>query len=200
MSKRLLLVVIVLGAVPSMGCAYLRDRGRDFVDIWRVEGSVGVGLHAHVTATELAHIGVGSSRRYVAGIMYGEGTSERRIEDDFPLSYVWTIADPETESLHSLRWGNSNEGAAQHRCFWMVPGELNRNTYERDVLHYFDIEVGVFAAIVGFEVGFSIGELFDFIVGLFGFDLGNDDGNEARQAKRMWQKVPEQSTDPQRNK
>ncbi len=184
----------------TTGCGYLRDRGRDFADIWRIEASVGVGLHVHVTATELAHAGVGSSRRYVGGWQYGEGSGERRVEDDFPLSYVWTLVDPERESLHSMRRGSDDAVPSQHRCYWAIPGELNRNIEEREVLHYFDIEAHIFVGIAGVEIGFSLGELFDFLLGLVTVDIAGDDGNEARIGKRLWHKVPPQSTDPQRNK
>jgi hypothetical protein len=187
-------------ALALGGCGYLRDRGRDLLDVFRIEGSVGVGLHVHVNATELAHVGAGSSRRYEGGIVYGEPGADRRVEDDFPLSYVYTLVDPETEALHTLRWGKEDRYSPQHRCYWIMPGEIGRSAWQRDLLHYFDIEVGVFVGIVGIQVGFSLGELVDFILGIFTFDIADDDGTEKRMSKKLWSKVPEQETDPLRNK
>jgi hypothetical protein len=165
--------------------------------MFRVELSVGVGLQAGAMATELVHVGAGSSRRYTAGLFYGDLTSEKRIEDHFPLSYVWTLIDPDARSLHSLRWG-PGDGAAQHRCFLVFPGELNRSSLERDLLHYWDVEANVFAAVLGVEVGFSLGELVDFLLGLVTVDIAGDDGYDNRLTRKIWRPVPEHSGEPVR--
>lgn len=186
-----LCVSVVLLSIPGVGCSYLGNRASDFGDIFRLELSVGVGLQAHVTATEIAHVGLGSSRRYSGGLRYGEFLGERRIEDHFPVSYIMTVADSTRESLHSLKWGPKGE-EVQHRCYAVVPGQLHRSTWEKDPIHYWDIEVAVMAGVVGVEAGFSFGQLIDFLVGLFGFDLAGDDGREGRQAKSYWRRVPEE--------
>ncbi|MBI2931518.1 MAG: hypothetical protein HYY16_07685 [Planctomycetes bacterium] len=183
--KRLLIAWL---AVPSVGCAYAGDRLRDFGDLWRVEFGVGAGIQADVTAGELAHVGVGSSRRWTAGFRYGEAVAEKRVEDHFPLSFVWTIVTPDTESLHSLRWGDATR--SQHRCFWLLPGELKRGTYEKERIHYYDVEVSAFGVLVGVQLGFSLGQFVDWITGFFGADLGQDDG-ELRERPRYWQPIPQ---------
>ncbi len=175
--------LIILLALPSVGCGYARDRVRDFGDIWRIEGSVGVGVQADVTIGELAHVGVGSSRRWSGGLFYGDIQGERRVEDHLPLSLIWTVTAPDTESVHSLRYGDATQ--SQHRCFIAVPGEFARGTHEKPLIHYWDLEVKVFAGVVGIELGFSFGQFVDFLSGWFGADLGNDDG-ELRKGRHYW--------------
>ena len=178
----------LLLALPSVGCAYMGDRGADFADCFRFEGSVGVGVQANVAVGELFHLGVGSSRRWSAGWRYGAATTEKRVEDHFPLSYVWTLVAPDTESLHSLRIGEDAK-TSQHRCYIVLPGELNRSLWKKDPLHYYDIEVGVMAAILGAQVGFSPGEFVDWLLGWFGADIAGDDGDR-RAKKRLYRPIP----------
>src|SRR5262245_11512499 len=100
--KKLLLVTMV-AFLP--GCAWAAARGRDFGDIFRLEGSIGVGLQANANAGELLHLGVGSSRRWAAGWAYGIPTTEKREEDHLPLSLAMTLINPEVDSLHTLTIG-----------------------------------------------------------------------------------------------
>jgi hypothetical protein len=175
--------LVILLALPSVGCGYARDRFRDFGDMWRFEVSAGVGLQADVAVGELAHVGLGSSRRWSAGLQYGEFVAERRVEDHLPLSLVWSITGDDAEGVHWLRTGDATQ--SQHRCFAVVPGEFARGTHEKAPVHYWDLDVRVFAGVVGVEFGFSFGQFVDFVSGWFGADLGNDDG-ERRQGRRYW--------------
>ena len=192
--NRLVLRLLTLAALGAGGtsCSYVGQRVSDFTDIVRIEGNLGLGLQAHVTATALLHTGVGSSRQGSAGLTYGHWESRWQVEDHFPLSYVYTLMDPSKECLHSLDIG---EGVRKqsHRCYMIVPGELRYGNVEREKIHYFDVEVGFLAGAVGVEAGFSIGELVDFLLGFFKFsdgwtflDPAGDDKPGARQNRTLW--------------
>jgi len=191
------LAAVILLALPASGCGgYAVDRVRDFGDIWRIELGAGGGLQADAAVGELLHLGVGSSRRWSLGWRYGEGCAEKRVEDHFPLSIVWSAVAPDTESLHSLRWGDGTQ--SQHRCSGIVPGELRHGSHEKASIHYWDIEVNVFALLVGANIGFSIGQFVDWITGFFGADLGDDDG-ERRPHRKYWKPIEEKKDfDPPR--
>jgi hypothetical protein len=181
-------LIPILLALPGVGCAYAQDRFRDFADVWRVEVSAGVGLQADVAVGEVAHLGLGSSRRWSAGLRYGEVIGERRVEDHLPLSLLWWAAEPDASGVHQLRLGDATH--SQHRCDAIVPGELLSGTLEKDPIHYWDIEVRAFVGVAGVEVGFSPGQFVDFLLGWFGIDIGNDDGPD-RETRRYWRPLVE---------
>ena len=49
-------------------------------------------------------------------------------------------------------------------------------------VHAFDTELGVYLLIVNAKVGFSPGEAVDFLVGLVGLDIAQDDTGGSRAA------------------
>jgi len=178
--------IAAIAALLSLsGCGYLAERGRDFGDIWRVEGSVGVGLQANVNAGELVHLGVGSSRRWSGGWAYGIATSERRREDHFPLSYAWSILEPEVQGLHTLRIGDDAR-RPQHRCAVLFPGALGGGALSKPPMQYWNLEIGFMALGVGLEIGFNPAEFLDLVLGLFTIDLGGDDDPQGRARRSLW--------------
>jgi hypothetical protein len=171
------------------GCVYGRDRLNDFADIFRLEGQAGYGLQAHAQAGELAHVGLGSSRRWSAGLVYGRIGTQDVTEDHLPLTILWSILDPEKEHVHRL--GLGTEGA--HRCYLIFPGALNPGTLEKDEIRYLDLEAGFLAGVAGLEAGVSPGEFLDWFLGLLKFDaswtfldIAGDDAPEWREGRRLW--------------
>ena len=180
--KRTIAVVAVL---LLSGCAYFEPRGRDLGDIFRLEGSIGVGLQANATAGELLHLGIGSSRRWSGGWAYGMSTSERRVEDHFPLSFVSSCLNPEITGLHTLKSGGGPEHP-QHRCAAVAPGAFSSGTVRKPAMQYFNLEVGFMAVVLGVEAGFNPAELVDFVLGIFGLDIAGDDAVDVRSRRRLW--------------
>lgn len=185
-------LIVLAAALPSVGCVYAEGRLRDFADIFRFQGQVGYGLRAHVNAGELAHVGVGTSRQWYAGTAYGTWDSGESVEDHFPLSYVWTLLEPDRAHVHRTRFAPRGEQGA-HRCYLLFPGALNPGQVEKNEIHYLDVEVGFLAGFIGAEIGVSIGELFDFLVGLFKFsedwaalDVAGDDPPAVRAERKLW--------------
>lgn len=176
-------------ALSLVGCSWAGARARDFGDLFRLEGQVGYGLSAHAHAGEIIHAGAGSSRNWSAGLLYGEAGTQTITEDHFPLSVVWSFANPSKEHVHRIKVGE--EGT--HRCYLIFPGALNPGTVQKHDIHYLDIEAGFLAGFVGLEAGFSLGELLDFIMGLFKWseewtfmDPGQDDTWDERDLKGFW--------------
>ena len=177
-------------AVTATGCGYAGDRLRDFGDMFRVEITGGIGAQAGVNLGEMLHFGAGSSRRYAIGWNYGVANTEHRVEDQFPLSYVWTLTSGgEKELLHELEFGDGKTSQF-HRCDMIFPGELHPGaTVQRPNALYWNIEVSAFAGIVGVDAGFSLGEFVDFIGGLFTLDPAFDDG-DLRASRKLWVPAP----------
>ncbi|HZN62230.1 MAG TPA: hypothetical protein VFC90_07470 [Planctomycetota bacterium] len=178
---RLTLVLVLL--MP--GCAYLGSRARDLGDIVRVEGSIGTGLQANITTTEILHLGLGSSRRWAGGWAYGIPTAERRVEDHLPLSYLASLADPDTVSLHALRIGDDPQNLL-HRCNLVSPFANSLGTIRKPSMQFWDIEIGVMALVIGVEAGFNPAEALDFVLGIFGIDIAADDDEADRESRRLW--------------
>jgi hypothetical protein len=176
-------ILVLIPLLP--GCVWIGARGRDLGDIVRVEGSVGVGLQANVTVGELLHLGVGSSRRSSAGWAYGIPTSERRVEDHFPLSLVESWDHAGLEALHVLKIGAGTDPAV-HRCPIIAPATFESGRIRKPAMQFWNLEIGVMAVVVGAEVGVNPAELVDFVLGWFGIDIGGDDDPEARAHRRLW--------------
>ncbi len=185
-------LIAALLALSAWGCAYAGERLRDFGDLFRLEGRIGYGLQAHAAAGELAHAGAGSSRGWSAGWVYGRPGQQLVAEDHFPLSVVGSFAAPEREHVHRLRLGPP-EANLEHRCYLLFPGALNPGAAAKPDIHTLDVEAGFLALVAGLDAGFSPGEFFDWLLGLFKFDgswtfldPAGDDGEPARAEKRLW--------------
>ncbi len=187
--RRLIAAALALSAA---GCSYGEARLRDFGDIFRLEGQAGYGLQAHANAGELFHGGAGSSRQWSAGVRYGRAESSSATEHHLPWSLVASIARPAREHAHGMDLA-LEDGPGSHRCYLIFPGAINPGTVKKDSIHYFDLEAGFLALVVGLEAGFSAGELLDWFLGLFRFseswtflDPADDDDLELRDVKRLW--------------
>lgn len=184
------LLLLLLTLAPLSGCGYVQQRFLDGVDVGRFEPSLGIGAQAHVNVGELAHIGIGSSYRHLFGLNYGLWRSQWQVEDHLPLSYLWTLANTDLGHLHRI-W-SERQSRPEHRCYIGFPGELHHDELDKSPIHYLDIEVGGQALIVGGDIGFSLGEFADFLLGLFKFsdtwtwlDIADDDLPDQRQRRSI---------------
>ena len=182
--RRVLLLPLVAGLLG--GCQYVQARGRDFLDIFRLEGHMGPGLQADTKLTDLVHLGLGSSRGARHGFNYGVVETHQVMEHHFPVSMVNSIIEPDNEALHTISWDLES---TQHRCYILLPGVIHESTQGVDALHFFDVELGLYVLFPGARIGLSPGELLDFILGIWTFDLAGDDPPPARAAKRFIQPI-----------
>lgn len=210
------------------GCAdfksYMKDRGNDFADCFKGDVGYGLGVGAHVRATELFSVGAGGGYMWKHGFkgrlcgnwtdlllgwpasnvilafdvmpdMFGGGTTFGNNGSDIifaillciPINYAsvgrlatQTGSDPpqfERDffkggfSTHSIVGVNILPLSGRGRRF----GERDPGLYMCPPIEMLDIEVGVMAGGVGFHVGFSPGQFFDFLGGWFGLDIAKDD-------------------------
>lgn len=158
-------LAFVVAVLP--GCAYMQDRGKDFVEIWRGDAGFGIGGLAEVRVGDVVHAGAGAALRLEIGASYGAPMMAFESE---------AIIGP----VHVTGPGgfHGQGGPAETEICWQTPpcqhcfGVLRvlTNPSVRTWLHRFDLEVRV-CALVSIDVGFSPGEFVDFIVGWFGVDL-----------------------------
>ncbi len=200
-ARAIRLAAVLLAALPAAGCSWAEQRALDFADMFRLEGRVGYGLRAQVGAGELLHAGVGSSKTWGTGVVYGRAESNPSVEDHFPLSFVWTVFDSTQEALHRLPVGEEGKQRGEHRCYILFPVATGGGTFVKSDLHAFDVEAGFLALFWGLEAGFSLGEPADWILGLFKFsdswaflDIAGDDIPAGRELKRIW--IPRSQKEP----
>lgn len=183
---------LLLAALAAGGCQYAEQRGRDFLDIFRLEAHLGPSMQADLKATELLHLGFGSSRGARSGFNYGVLETHQVMEHHLPASLVISMIDDRAVGLHTISWGLET---TQHKCYVVMAGVLNDSTWGVDAIHFFDFEIGLYVLFPGVRVGFSPGELLDFILGIWTFDLANDDDYDGRAGKRFMRPI-EQAQPP----
>lgn len=191
MKKIILLLIIGLVVLGSIGCAsvgtYAKDRGNDFLDMFKLTAAVGLGFHADVEATDLVHLGAGGSLMPMSGGFYGRELAGG-LDCNLNLPPVTWLMPGLKESQEELRVPYylithcHVEGMDPHRtietadsCACFISPLLTRRDIEKPFHRLFDIEAGGTAVLVGGRAGFSPGECLDFILGLFTIDFAKDD-------------------------
>jgi len=195
-------------ALPS--CRYLRNRGADFLDQFRV--SVGVGSVIGVRACAVGVVDTGimvgvKPRASALGWRYGTplffNHADPRIDADqaeLIRATSLTGLDYAAGTYRSARTSVAifpaiftRTDATPKGYEWLVPAEgdefrdhrwiWNPATVRDDryaQIHAFDIEGEV--GIFGyFEAGYSPGELLDFLLGIVGIDIAKDDDRWSRR-------------------
>jgi hypothetical protein len=160
---RAALLALILVTLPATGCAYARNRGRDFADIFTVAGTVGLGANAQVMP---AVVGVGGTVTKVGlengAWQWGEGGVD---------GGVGVIA-----LKGSGHVGGDRDRMKEYGSLFVL-GLAPVGLFEQPKLNgvfYGKIEASV-ALGVGVKVGFNIVEFFDFLAGIVGCDPAGDD-------------------------
>lgn len=162
------------------GCAYLADRGRDFGDCWTVAVETG-GVNAAVKLGPVATLGLGAQNGQGYGLRSG------------------AFGRYETEEGHLIVVGGQaflpNETAlARGKGFaytYVLPlWEKEDAEWEADMMEGGNFNHGQFEVaanlLVGFRLGFHVGEIADFFLGWFGVDLLKDDAKATRARRERW--------------
>lgn len=191
----------LLLAIPLAGCGYLGNRTSDFGDVWRLNVETGaLGIEADVKVGELAHVGVGQKgfSRYGTTYLLDQDSRDwaeihlplslvyALTKEPFALHYVYALGDTRSQFVW---WWNPYQ-SAEDRCWLLLPPLTERGASRRTLLHSFDLEASFFAIVFGLEVGFSLGEFVDFLLGLFTIDIAGDDTKEGRSKRRLYE-LPE---------
>lgn len=166
------------------GCAYVRARGNDLGDVFRLEGAFGPGLQVDAGIGEIVHLGLGSFMGQRSGWQYGHMFSGEVLEHYLPGSLIESVRVRGYEGMHLVSWWY--EQPPQHQCFLLFPYGIGDSTARREDVHVFDIEAGIHLVAFGVRAGISPGELLDFVLGFWGFDLAGDDSDWTRGHKRLY--------------
>jgi HEAT repeat protein len=193
MNRRLLAAVAVACCLGT-GCRYLENRGRDFLDSFKISADAGLGVEAHVRAGPAA-VGAGFWVGYGAGIET-KGRPATWVEGSAGLPFSMLLVPLALDFQHGLGGGEPDvppllgllashaeivNGANPSRpskgtsraafWFWMIEDE---DDDERTWGDLFWIEASA-RCLVGLKAGFNVAEFADFLLGWFGLDIASDD-------------------------
>jgi len=204
------LLLALLFTLPS--CRYLRNRGADFLDQFRI--SVGAGSVAGVRVRAVGAVDTGimmgiKPRAASLGWRYGTPLFFNHADPKFDADQAEII---KATSVTGLDFASGTYRSARTSAAilpglftwtdatpkdyeWLVPEEgdefrdrywiWNRETTRRNryaQIHAFDIEAEV-GLFVYLEAGFSPGEMLDFLLGIVGIDIAKDDNRFSRKKK-----------------
>ncbi|MCZ6572128.1 MAG: hypothetical protein O7C98_03055 [Planctomycetota bacterium] len=196
---------VLLGLLAVCSCVYLRDRGMDFLDQWRVGVGAGSVIGVRYKALGLIDTGlmVGIKPNASAlGWVYGAPFYFNKTDPRFMADQAELI---KTTSIVGLNYGTGAYRSATTSFFllpavftwadstpldyeWQVP-ETGEDFKDRTWLwsghnlrenryaqiHAFDIEAGIGLGVY-LDAGWSPGEALDFLLGILTIDLAKDDG------------------------
>lgn len=182
---RTLALILAACVVPLVnGCAYMQDRGNDFIDIWSVGSGVGLGASARAT-------------HYVQSGFLGTATTVRTLGRNVLPTYGvcgeggflgapifhYRSASPtdftSTSRLHvlgcTLMTPEDPDAVARYgdpRSWSFVP---DRHEYQEEFdRRLYDIGLSLYL-LIGFDFDFNAFEFADFTSGWFNVDIGEDD-------------------------
>lgn len=186
------------------GCGYVADRGIDFLDQYRIAAGVGsaVGVRARALGAFDTGLMFGVKPRATSiGVKYGDvlwvDTKESRVDAD-------QAEIIKTTSLVAMDWGRGSYFSARSSAAilpavfswvdstptdyaWRVPEHSDlwddrhwlwssegfaSNRYQQ--MHAFDLEVEA-GLLLYVDLGYSPGELADFLLGILTIDIAEDD-------------------------
>lgn len=164
---RIQLSIVLLFLILSSGCSYLKDRGKDALEIIDLSGGFSMGVEANARVTKPLQLGFGAYSGYWAGLKEGLFTTweEDRAEMGLPFFY-----------FHEIQRSGDRLVGIRHP----LPGEQGYDEYLNDLFLINDrgfFEIGATANLIffGLNVGLETAELFDFLSGLFTWDPLKDD-------------------------
>lgn len=193
----------LLLVLPS--CQYLKDRGVDFLDQYNVKVGLGSTVGARAQSMGLVDTGLmfgvkpnaaslgwkygqayyfheADTRMnadqaeiikttHIVDLAYGRGSyfSARNSAAVIPGLLTWTDATPT-----DFEWLVPEEGESFKDRNWLWSSYAIQNDRYAQI-HAFDVEMEV-GLLVYAEVGYSPGELLDFLLGILTIDIAKDDG------------------------
>ena len=200
-------LVIVALALTMTSCSYLGNRGRDFIEIFRLQGGFGRGLGVTARAAGLLDIGLNAPGQFPhgsgLGLVYGDVYFlSGGVED---IDFMRGIHDEQLGVNHS-----TGEYFQSHKCWAILPAVWSRvdtfapndfpasddtadwlegpMLWSKEALdknpwahvHAFDAELGLYLLLINGKAGVSPGETVDFLLGIVGIDIaGDDSGSKA---------------------
>jgi hypothetical protein len=179
--KILAACALVLGLLPS--CAgpnagdYLQNRGGDLADILRLNLKAGKGASAKLEVTRGLHLGIG----WESGV-WAAGLANREINHWRESVYTWGLI----LGYHEEREIVGIDGRYSGSYGWNFAPEGGSSFDSADPGNPLDfLTVRATAMLfLGIDAEVRVGEVIDFLVGIFQFDPANDD-HPYSQMKRL---------------
>jgi hypothetical protein len=161
----LLLVLAVAPGCKSTG-DYLHDRAMDALDMVRVHLIVGNALGMEVQVTQWVGLGFMYEEKAWAGGLQNRkfGTWDESIRAWGLLIHNWK------ENVKGIPYYSGSYG------WYQRDNQPSAKFYHRDGPIELWTVRGSLAVIIGADAELRLGEVFDFVVGIFGFDPAHDDG------------------------
>lgn len=163
-TTRRLALLTAVAILSAAGCGgnYWANRGDDLRDILRLNGGVGPGLALHGRVSRVPQVGAGyytALKWGMVGEEYGQWYEHRmdaNLITGFGTSERTRVLGNIVNHPHTLG----------KKCDWSL-GDNNRRWGE--------IELNAWLVFFGAEAGVDVIEAVDFVVGIFGIDLTDDD-------------------------
>jgi hypothetical protein len=200
-------IILILTVIACTGCAtpfgnYMKNRGNDLLDPFKIRAGIGLGLHADVEATELLHAGIGGS-----GIPIGAGMNGRymHIGEQLELNCNLPVTLFIKKEADMIGTDPYNPWCFTHyhiECDWRGKNEVTycclspllygvdkygnaaldytkqKDDIKKPVYRWLDAEAGATLGFINGRIGFSPGELLDFVLGIFTIDIAKDDAKK----------------------
>ncbi len=214
-----------LALLAMASCTYLRDRGLDFADCFKVNAGAGIGLAVDIKLTDYVSPGVG-----VASYTINAGWDDRRIygvwresdvintpriayevflaeqgsrtDENVEAATLFTDLALSSLNLPNERWLRDGDsvtveyyslfnfwGAGERHRARAMTGHIVDPTgrarmVDKSVWQKGFFDLGIAVGPVAARAGFNPLQFVDFLGGLFGLDLADDDG-KGRKAVRL---------------
>lgn len=202
MKKLVIVIGLLIFLVLSSGCAqfgtYMKDRGNDFIDCFKGQLSVGMGIEANIRVTEELQAGLGMAIMFAKAGIVGrnvvDGNDKRGgflFEAGLaPLYYQidgasgpghWNELYPGRKIALGIPYGKKLYVSHGDHDDWH---KMSIADYEKDVdKRFFEIGFSFHALLLGIDFGFDLREFADFLLGWFSVDITEDDTNS------MWESI-----------
>ena len=179
--RRALCSLVVTACAFSGGCSYFQNRVNDLLDPFRFDVGVGPGLYAEARATDFLALALGGQVQNTVG-MNGRFVRER---ETFAYGFSWVVMGGATTKDASpiladdpSRYVHTHDSIPNHIV--VVPGFGSFHhpepwTLANRGVHVADLGVSLVLVEVGASIGFSPGEVVDFLLGIVGLDIAGDD-------------------------
>lgn len=158
------------GGCASSGRGYFADRWRDFSQILAADAGTTTGFQAYFGMSHLLQAGWGSYAGGRTGLRDGRTGSWIEERSELGLGPLY---------LHEVDWEDRSESLVGHQHaryheegFVEFPWEFGETITDRDPG---DLGIAANAGFFGVSIAFKSLEFCDFLTGLFGWDLLEDD-------------------------
>ncbi len=165
-----LIIALFLPSCQSKG-NYLMNRGGDLVDIVRFQGLAGKAIGAKLEITRLAHLGIGYFDAQAAGL------ANRELGTWHYKAWTWGVLVGYSDEQQVLIHRTDELGRYAGSYGWNFDEQGPGIFTQADADNPLDLLTarGTLALGIGLDVSLRVGEVIDFLVGIFQFDPAGDD-------------------------